>query len=297
MIHNYSNWNEVYVEKNIITSKTSNHPFSGTIKFDSHSQKTTYVDITKGLVDGLVKIVTKFNDNSNKKTLTRSTFGIVKNGDENGKLKTIDHNGDTISKSDFRVTVDDYGIYIEECGIKEYFNGEGKLYKTDTLLENESKTTYYFEDGSIQMEDLFYGNLNSKRVHYFRNGNVESITELKDDKYEGHHTSFYQSGQKKEEGIYINDLKNGVWSTFYSNGNRKMIETYKGNLLHGSVTHFNENERIVKNEIYNYGKKHGTHFEKDNNGEMVEVIYKNGKLLGKNNYINRYRFKHSSIFE
>ena len=76
------------------------------------------------------------------------------------------------------------GKWVEwEKNGKEKING---IYKNDLPWKGQFEN-YYYSNGTIAQEYIEY----------------------------------YESGQKKIEGSYINNKKNGEWSEWYENGNKK----------------------------------------------------------------------------
>ena len=64
----------------------------------------------------------------------------------------------------------------------------------------------------------------SKHVSWYPSGQVKDEVEINtNEQWHGRYVSFYENGQKKEEGQYKNGKKHGTWTTWDENG--KVLET------------------------------------------------------------------------
>ena len=93
------------------------------------------------------------------------------------------------------------------------------------------------------------------------------------------HQEFYDNGQLKIEGNYVNSLKDGKWTYYYKSGNIKKEEfyTYKDPLTYDfglclkKEINYSENGNKIK-EINNDGKECGVY------GSTTTTFYDNGKI-------------------
>lgn len=300
-MQNLEKWENLFLVDGLIYCKKTKRPYTGTILFDSHSQINRYVDTKNGIVHGKVKIITKIEDSVSNETFVRESLGTVENGISRGKLIEHSDDGILLSKSDFSIEVDEDGVFILEDGTKQIYDKNGHLSeKQIAIIDDPDKlleTYYYYNNGNVQAKEVYFKNATSKTTGYYKNGEVEYIANSKDNNYDGYYLSYYNNGVKKEEGFYSEGIKHGTWIYYHPNGNKKKEGVYSDGVPHDEWIFYNSDEKVIKKEYYLYGKKHGLHREKTNKGGLIEVIYKNGKRLGKDNMLNRFRFKHETIFE
>ena len=90
---------------------------------------------------------------------------------------------------------------------------------------------------------------------FYENGNMAIQGEMKKNLRQGDWIAFYPDQTPCAEGTYHEGLQNGEWSYFYQSGDLKARGCF------------------VKDE------KHETWIESDLNGEILEVLYQNGKVL------------------
>tara|TARA_Y100000310_G_scaffold249794_1_gene255930 strand:- start:15 stop:1244 length:1230 start_codon:yes stop_codon:yes gene_type:complete len=95
--------------------------------------------------------------------------------------------------------------------------------------ESEKDGTYFFQDMSDEYD-----------FSKFPDG-FAMVTYGKRD---GPYTSWYENGQKKEEGTYKSDDKDGPWTFWYENGQKKEESAYKNGLIQGLGLHFTESGEI-----------------------------------------------------
>ena len=130
----------------------------------------------------------------------------------------------------------------------------------------EKKTGHFVEwykSGNLKLSSIEYDTivLGSIDREYYENGQIERISYINLGKQ--FFISFYENGQKREEGYVFNGLnsKLGKWQKWYENGNLNREYFYDEitpNQKEGVWTWFDENGDIYKKEIYQ-------------NGELVKV--------------------------
>ena len=100
---------------------------------------------------------------------------------------------------------------------------------------------------------------------------------------EGLETSWYLTGEKKEEGTYKDDKKVGVWTIWSPNRNypESREVTYKDGRGDGLVTRWYDNGQKEEEGFYKDGKEDGL-FTRwyDNGWKKSEKTYKDGKVDG-----------------
>ncbi|MBA3682730.1 MAG: hypothetical protein H0W73_16445 [Bacteroidetes bacterium] len=81
----------------------------------------------------------------------------------------------------------------------------------------------------------------------------------------------YPDGTKKEEGCFVNGIKEGLWKEYWENGIIKHTSTYINGRTEGAFSYF-----------YSDGKIHKTGFYKNNAGTDTLTIYDEiGGLISK----------------
>jgi antitoxin component YwqK of YwqJK toxin-antitoxin module len=85
-------------------------------------------------------------------------------------------------------------------------------------------------------------------------GQKSEESNLKDGKYVGLTTSWYQNGQKETEGKFKDGEQDGLWTIWYENGQKNGEGYYKEGELDGLWTSWDENGNITKTETYSNGE-------------------------------------------
>ncbi len=120
------------------------------------------------------------------------------------------------------------------------------------------------------------GKMHGKRICYNYRGKVLSKDKFKDGK--GRMKIFYSNDHLKQEGIFNNGKKEGVWSYYNQNGGLKAEECWGNNIK----------ELIMWEKYYNkIGLLESELIYKE--GVLVEERYYNdeGKVFKTNNYLNQ----------
>jgi len=125
-----------------------------------------------------------------------------------------------------------------------------KYFDTDhNLFNGVYRETY--DNGNIKLEmHLKDGEQDSTTTIYFEDGTINEVRSYKNGLMHGKWETYNSKGQKIAEAWYRNDKKDGIWriwdekgilryEMFYSNGNK--IGTWKM---------FNENVELVKDKSY-----------------------------------------------
>lgn len=91
----------------------------------------------------------------------------------------------------------------------------------------------YFISNKIQMianyADRDFLVKNGKATWYYENGNKKSEGNYIDGEKDGFWTRWYENGVKEEQGNYLDDKEQGIWELWYPNGIMKEVINYKNN--------------------------------------------------------------------
>ena len=115
---------------------------------------------------------------------------------------------------------------------------------------------------------------------YYKNGNLFYSCSLLNDSqilFHGEFNSFYSTGEIKEKGNYINNIKDGSWHSYYKSGNvLSKINYVEG---HGIYSKYYDSGEILEDGYYQNNKKEGTLTSYFKNGNKQQVVYYiNGKI-------------------
>jgi antitoxin component YwqK of YwqJK toxin-antitoxin module len=92
-------------------------------------------------------------------------------------------------------------------------------------------------------------------------------------------STFYQSGQIKEEMYFKVGLLHGSWQEWYENGKLKFIGFLNHGKAEGLWQGWYENGQLIAKETYKNGKREG----------LWQEWYENGNLFTENNFYNNER--------
>ncbi|WP_250162225.1 hypothetical protein [Psychrobacter sp. WY6] len=93
----------------------------------------------------------------------------------------------------------------------------------------------------------------------------------------------FESGSKKIQSYYKNNLPTGTWIEYFENGQKKSEDTYKDGVLHGISKKWNEQGDLTGECTYDHGVKNGRCYSKFTlypNIYHSDSKYKNGKRFG-----------------
>ena len=149
----------------------------------------------------------RFFDNGNIDT-TKQTFEYY----ESGSLKSQYY------ESQVKSNLLKNGDYIEffENGIMKlkgyYRNGQ----KIDLWIEYYDNGGIYSKRYHTQNDSILYNSF-----IFFKDGSIKEKAQIDNltEQYNGNFKTYYQSGTIKEEGVYIDNIKENLWFSYYENGN------------------------------------------------------------------------------
>lgn len=148
-------------------------------------------------------------------------------------------------------------------------------------LNGPSKILY--PDGTISEESFYInGELYSKNISYWQNGNIRIITEYEEDTTVKM-TTFTADGKKENEIDYTN--KNGKIVTLFNNGNEVHEYSMTNGILDGKYTVKNKAGKMITDCTYTNGSRNGKYLKYGPTGALYnERNYYAGKPDGLHKY-------------
>jgi hypothetical protein len=89
-----------------------------------------------------------------------------------------------------------------------------------------------------------------KRISYYEDGNIKSISFWKDGKVHGKVVHFYPNRQVEVEANYVNGVENGKSITYYPSGDIHKKVTYKEGKLVGDANFYSDTGKLYEQNIY-----------------------------------------------
>ncbi len=163
--------------------------------------------------------------------------------------------------------------------IIEVIPGQGVV--EDVILEPYGIATHHkLESRYAKMNGMTL----MDRLQQFNDGNAAKLEE----RYESDlalYTSYWDNGQKKNEGNYKDGKKEGKWTGWHHDGSKNTEENYKKGKKDGFCFLYHENGEILFEDHYIDGKKQGVQRHYSENGQItLESTCKDDKEVGKLNF-------------
>ncbi len=199
---------------------------------------------------------------SNEETISTADVRSIDNN-TNGKEKIVLYMGihdswglKTSSKSDayyYRVLIEELsnGRYL----VQDFFISGDKF--TDPYILTEGKLEY------TDNEDVAHPN------NYYPR--------------EGARTVWFESGNKKIESYYKDNMPTGIWIEYFESGQKKSEDTYDNGMLYGTSKSWNEQGDLTSECTYNHGVENGRCYVKYSlypDTYIYDFKYKDGKKIG-----------------
>lgn len=247
-----------------------------------------------------------------KEQLTEESFFDEK-GKKKGAIKNYDIDGKIQSEFEFANGVLIAFKYYDKTGkvIQEERNTKGDLnfvgYSPEGKKKIEGRSIsegkkglwkYFDEHGNLSSEENYNnkGVLTGKSRSFYKNGTVKEESIFADDSRDGLYRYYYSNGNLMQEGWYTKGNKQGYWDTYYIDGTLKARNYYLNDDLSGCQQHFRvsgklDYEELIKDFmlvkiIYfdNSGKEFLTTLLPNGTGKYV-AKYDNNKVKYELNYI------------
>jgi antitoxin component YwqK of YwqJK toxin-antitoxin module len=120
-------------------------------------------------------------------------------------------------------------------------------------------------------------------ISYYENEKIEMTGVYKDGKRDELWEFYDEEGNKKEEGSYRENIKEGQWTTYYterSGGRKKTEENYKRGKKDGHWTYYREDGTKLEEVTYKEGQMDGPFVEYHLNGnKKIEGINRNNQIF------------------
>jgi len=163
------------------------------------------------------------------------------------------------------------------------YNPNGTI-QQETILEPTKKITKEYNKNGVLIFKIEKDILNDKNKYYYmaeyyKNGNKKFEGEYLNDKKNGKGTEYDEYKNIKFIGNFLNNQKNGKGTEYYKNGNKKFEGEYLNNQKNGKGTEYYEDGYIKFEGEYLNDKKNGKGTEYDE--------YKNIKFIG--NFLNNQK--------
>jgi len=252
-----------------------------------------------------------------------SSEGGLRDGKPDGYWKSYYRNGNLKAEGNRKeFQLDGPWIFYDREGIpsSEITYSEGKkdgpsklfkdgyLFKIDIYKQDvqEGISRFFYPDSSLQKEIPFIeGKKEGLGYEYAKDGRILTLLVYKNNSLlrkqninrfdqqnqkQGLWMSFHNNRQKRQEGPYLNDLKNGYWKYYKPDGNLIRVEKWVNGELQEGATEVAKVEvrkevdpktgAIVFKGAYQNGVPTGVHREYNTEGEVIAArIYEQGKKL------------------
>jgi antitoxin component YwqK of YwqJK toxin-antitoxin module len=197
-----------------------------------------------------------------------------------GKLQDKYEDGAIRLEREVRKMSDDslvnHGAYIEY-----YPNGQKFAEGNYDNGVHDGTWTFWHDNGQICKTVTFNKGRADGTWEVFRaDGTLQAKKSYKDAKREGQWVTYHDDGKTiLTEENYVGGKRNGVSRSFFSNGKPQREIGYKDDQFDGQFVEWDETGRKVGEINFKLGKKHGPLIQYRPDGQTIEKMYNDGKLV------------------
>lgn len=179
-----------------------------------------------------------------------------------------------------------------------FFNGNKKVEGTYRHGEKKGEWRYFFESSGVKLLIERSDTSGDQMTQYYENGEVKAKGPYVNNKRTGHWTYYYETGVVKHEGGYLGNNKNGDWTYYFEDGSTKAMAIYdKGNGIYreyfigGKIKMEGPIVRNHSEGVWTYYFPNGQVKSKGLEVSGVksgywEYYHENGELLSRGDYID-----------
>lgn len=147
---------------------------------------------------------------------------------------------------------------------------------------------------SLLIGNILFSQINEHKT-YYENGNIKEIGSYINSLKEGSWKTYFENGQIMEEGSYKNGLRDGEWKEYYENGQADFIASYKKGMANGNVIAYHENGEIRATAYLIDEVPEGITKQYNQDGNLLESgSFSKGEKVGvwtKNEYYDNGKLK------
>ena len=196
---------------------------------------------------------------------------ITEQGEKTGPWKEYFDNGVLKGKGNYDKDV--------RVGPWTYYHRNGEIEQTgiyDSLGRNEGVWNWYYASGILHREESFkQGLAEGEMTEYNELGNILTTGTFWRGTEDGEW--FYELGDHREEGEYIEGMREGEWKSYYANGDLKFKGKFIEDNPHGEHVWYWDNGKLRDKGSYIMGRKHGDWITYNHDGSTFLVItFENG---------------------
>nr|HPI44856.1 toxin-antitoxin system YwqK family antitoxin [Tenuifilaceae bacterium] len=172
--------------------------------------------------------------------------------------------------------------------------------RDDDEWTNRSVTAYSI---TLIKKAGIYDPDNGAKTDYYDDGySIEAEYTLKNGKLNGAIKAYYQNGNIRKTGYFINGKENGLFKEYNEDGSINIEYNMKDGEMNGAIKNYYENGHVKKTGSFLNGKRNGNFKEYAENGNLevtyskindeyngLLTIYEAGKVAKKINYKNGAR--------
>ena len=268
---------------------------------DSNVKKTP--DIEEKIINTIIKSVEKttikrmgkvrklFEGSDDQKETTKK-INKIRRECNNGKISLTKYKKMIKELTDeegwgvnFRLAKSTHELFITDKSLKNQLKSEGiKSFDERNFIRRDrkmkKKTTKNKKNDTITIKD---GKFDGLYLTWYENGQKKNEGNYNNYKYVGKWTSWFENGQKEKEETF-KDRKKGFyttkWDEWYDNGKKKSKGNWKAGNLDGLHTNWYENGQKKNEGNYNNGEKVGKwNYWFDSGKKEKEETYKAGEKI------------------
>jgi antitoxin component YwqK of YwqJK toxin-antitoxin module len=162
---------------------------------------------------------------------------------------------------------------------------EGKLIEEGIQMKVEiiDLITYYDDNVTIKRRGPYLDSIPIGMHHFYRpNGKPERAVRYnnqgirtaegslnENDKREGEWKTYFETGELRSTGQYLNDYQHGQWLYYFQDGKREQTGNFRNGIMDGEWKWYYPNGQLWREEIYTRNRQNGLSIEYSDSATVV----------------------------
>ncbi len=150
---------------------------------------------------------------------------------------------------------------VKKLDIKKDYYSSGSVKRMGSYYNNvrEGITREYSPEGKITAAEVYEHGIDTSDVIIDEQGLRQGLCK-----------NYYETGELKAQGKYVNGLKIGEWKYFYKNGKVEQVGTYlKNEKPDGEWIWYHDNGKVLRDENFSVGVENGPMTEYSDSGTVI----------------------------
>ncbi|MBB2144011.1 hypothetical protein GM921_00810 [Pedobacter sp. LMG 31464] len=184
-------------------------------------------------------------------------------------------------------TYQQFLLFVLCCSFTIIANAQDKIYASALATYHHTITYTNYKESFLTAKEQQSKLIDNKAHYYWYSNNQLHATQggFSGKLLDGPYTAIYLNGNLKEQGLFKNGLKQGIWKVWNEDGILLSQKTYQNGLPEGKYQLFAKGE-LQESGNYSAGKINGKVVRYIRPDSIQHILYRNGEVVQQAEYLS-----------